>query len=68
MDYVMVGIACLIVGWLIGQRHTAPTLTIAHLGGSNRIFLKGKLGDEDLTGKYEKVQPYPPQDNETELF
>ncbi len=61
MDYVMVGIACLIVGWLIGQRHTAPTLTITHLGGTDRIRLNGKLGDEDLTGKWQRI-PQPQAD------
>lgn len=67
MDYVMLGIACLIVGWMLG-RYGAELLhgktlvvTISHLEGTDRIRLNGKLGNDDLTGKWQRI-PHPQAD------
>ena len=61
-NYIFLGITCLLCGWILGYRRmSGDSLIIHHLEGSDRIFLKGKLGDEDMTGKYQKIYPYSPQ-------
>ena len=58
--FIAVGVTCFVIGIALGQYgaaflNRAPVVTISHLGGSDRIWLNGTLGNDDLTGKWQRI-------------